>query len=98
MAAAPIQKPDLVHEVAIAIPGGKMLVIYARLTQGQLPSVYIAYEPDEASPARTRVRDAVFLLNALRAWGNPRLLQTLIDADKQLHEILLPAKSVMEAP
>lgn len=92
------EKPDLVMEERYAIPGGRVDVTFTRLSAGRLPSAYISAEPDDASPARTRIRDAVALLNCLRSWGNPRLLTILIDADTELRPVFLRAQSVMEAP
>jgi hypothetical protein len=94
---AAIEKPDLVIEQSYPIPGGEIIVVFARLTPGRLPSAFISAEPDEASHARTRIRDQVALLNALRAHGNERLLKVLIDADKALHPVFLVAQTVMEA-
>jgi hypothetical protein len=90
-------KPDYALEHAYPIPGGTVTVVFARLSAGRLPSAFISAEPEEASPARTKLRDQVALLNALRAHGNERLLQVLIDADKALHPVFLVAQSVMEA-
>jgi hypothetical protein len=90
-------KPEYSLEHAYPIPGGTVKVVFARLSPGRLPSAFICAEPDEASQARTRLRDQVALLNALRAHGNERLLQVLIDADKALHPVFLVAQSVMEA-
>lgn len=91
-------KPDLSIDERYRIPGGTVVVTFARLTKGRLPSAYVSQEPAEPSAALTRIKDQVALLNRLRAWGNERLLQILIDADTELRPVLLVAKSVMEAP
>lgn len=90
-------KPEYTLEHAYPIPGGTVTVVFARLSDGRLPSAFISAEPEDASVARTRLRDQVRLLNDLRRWGNERLLKVLIDADRELHPVFLVAQSVMEA-
>ena len=90
-------KPEYSLEHAYPIPGGTVTIVFARLSEGRLPSAFISAEPQDASRARTRLRDQVHLLNDLRKWGNERLLKVLIDADRELHPVFLVAQSVMEA-
>lgn len=91
--------PDTVRlPVHLRIPGGQMIVELARFGAGCIPSAYIVEEPDDVSPARTAIRDQVTLLNALRKLGEPKNLTLLVDGNRSLHALLLPAHSLMTAP
>lgn len=91
-------KPDLSIEERYRIPGGTVVVAFTRTTRLRPPLAFIVSEPEDASVAKTRIRDQVLLLNDLHRWGNNRLIDILIDADTELRPVLLVAKSVMEAP
>jgi hypothetical protein len=72
--AIPAEKPEFQLEHRYPIAGGEVVVCFARFGAGRLPNAFIISEPEDASHARTRIRDQVALLNELRDWGNPRLL------------------------
>lgn len=91
--------PDTIRlPVRIRIPGGAMEVELTRFGAGRIPSAYITSEPDHVSPARTAIRDQVKLLNALRDIGEPKNLTLLVDGNRSLHDLLLPAHALMTAP
>ncbi len=85
-------------EVPIRIPGGHMMVVLTCPSPGSVPIAFISYEPDDYSVGRTRIRDQVRLVNALRDLNRPKLLRLCAEHDRELHEVLRPAVSLMDAP
>lgn len=83
-------------EERFRIPGGTVVVEYTVIRRGDIPLATVVSQPDEASVRLTRLRDAVKLLQALRDWGQPRHVKTLIDADSGLREVFMPALVLMQ--
>lgn len=75
-----------------------MEIELTRFGAGRIPNAYIVSEPADPSPARTAIRDQVKLLNALRDLGEPKNLSLLVDGNRGLHDLLLPAHALMTAP
>lgn len=85
-------------ETLIRYPGGQTRVELVRFQPGAVPHAYILEEPEDASPQRTRVRDQVKLLNALRDNAKPNWLRMLHDADSSARDLFGPAIALMDAP
>ena len=84
-------------DLPIRIPGGHMMVALTCFGPGDVPQAFITVEPDDATPARTAIRDQVRMLNALRDLKRPKLLRLIVEQDRSLHEVLKPALDLMEA-
>lgn len=87
--------PKISIELALRLPGDTMRVELTCFFPGTIPSAFILNEPREATPAWTRLRDQVELLNALRKMARPKFLTLIVEADRSCHDILLPAHSLM---
>jgi len=87
--------PKISIELELRLPGDTMRVELTCFFPGTIPSAFIMNEPREVTPAWTRLRDQVELLNALRKIGKPRFLTLIVEADRSCHEVLLPAHSLM---
>lgn len=90
--------PKIRMEHVFRLPGDEMRVELTCFFPGTIPSAFILNEPQTVTPAWTRLRDQVELLNALRKLGKPKFLSLLVEADKSCHDILLPAHNLMTIP
>lgn len=90
--------PKIQMEHVFRLPGDEMRVELTCFFPGTIPSAFIVNEPQAVTPAWSRLKAQVELLNALRRIGVPRYLTLIVEADKACHDILLPALNLMTIP